>query len=149
MGSGSGILGFITIGGIERGGSQLPRILFVDDDLDIRKLFVHVLKMEGYDLSEAGSCSAALDLIKQVPFDMVIADLRMADMNVKDFLFKVFEEYPEARLIIFTGDDRFVDTDEFTELTRKLPYFKLLLKPIRHGQFLDEVKSSFAQGDGS
>jgi two-component system, OmpR family, phosphate regulon response regulator PhoB len=51
------------------------RILIVDDDADLRRMFRMVLTVAGYDVQEAGDGVDALQLIENHPPDLVVLDL--------------------------------------------------------------------------
>ncbi len=56
-------------------------ILLVDDEREIRELLEKYLKREGYQTKQAGSGLAALELIKQYDFSLVVLDIMMQDMD--------------------------------------------------------------------
>jgi len=51
------------------------RILIVEDDADLRRLFRTALSMAGFDVQEAGDGLEALRLIENNPPDLVVLDL--------------------------------------------------------------------------
>lgn len=56
-------------------------ILAVDDDVVACDLLREVLEQEGYQVSTASSGQAAIDLAREVPFDLAIIDIRMPDIS--------------------------------------------------------------------
>ena len=56
-----------------------PRILHVDDDPDIRLLISASLHEFGYVVATAGTNAEALELAKQLKFDLCILDVRLPD----------------------------------------------------------------------
>jgi two-component system, OmpR family, phosphate regulon response regulator PhoB len=50
-------------------------VLIVEDDVELRKLWRHVLAYEGFDVLEAGDGLDALTLVEQRPPDIVVLDL--------------------------------------------------------------------------
>jgi two-component system response regulator PilR (NtrC family) len=57
------------------------KILVVDDERSIRELLEIVLKKEGFDVQSASSAEEALDRTKTVEFDLIVSDIKMADMS--------------------------------------------------------------------
>jgi two-component system response regulator MtrA len=57
------------------------RLLLVEDDPRIRRALVLGLEDEGYDVVEAGSGEAALQLIRRDGFDVVLLDLMLPGMD--------------------------------------------------------------------
>jgi len=55
--------------------SRRLRILMVEDDVDLRRMFRQVLALEGYDVLEAGNGLEALHLLDAHIPDAVILDL--------------------------------------------------------------------------
>jgi CheY-like chemotaxis protein len=63
----------------EKGRTMKPRILHVDDDPDIRLLISASLHEFGYVVATAGTNAEALDLAKQLKFDLCILDVKLPD----------------------------------------------------------------------
>ena len=62
--------------------SGSARILVVDDDEDIRYTLARRLKREGYEeVALATKGREALDLIARRPFDLILLDIMMREMN--------------------------------------------------------------------
>lgn len=63
-----------------------PRILFVDDDRAIRKMYGDFLRSEGFEVIEEVSGIEAIERLSKETFDMVITDVMMAKMDGWEFL---------------------------------------------------------------
>ncbi|CAN5441784.1 MAG: sigma-54-dependent Fis family transcriptional regulator [Acidobacteria bacterium] len=61
--------------------AQASRILVVDDERSMREMLEILLRREGYDVSVAENGTAAIALLQQRPFDMLISDIRMPDVS--------------------------------------------------------------------
>ncbi|MBF0125632.1 MAG: response regulator [Magnetococcales bacterium] len=57
------------------------RILVVDDGLDNRILAAHILRKEGHTVEQAEDGVSALDRLKMEPFDLVLMDVQMPEMD--------------------------------------------------------------------
>jgi CheY-like chemotaxis protein len=55
------------------------RILHVDDHQDTRLVMAALLQDRGYGVLTAGSVAEALELAKDIPFDLCILDVRLPD----------------------------------------------------------------------
>lgn len=53
------------------------RVLIVDDEQPIRANLLRILRLEGYEVSEAADGLAALDILGQMTPDLVICDVMM------------------------------------------------------------------------
>ncbi len=57
------------------------RILIVEDDADVRRMYRTVLSMAGYDVEEAGDGVDALRLIENHPPDLIVLDLVLRSLD--------------------------------------------------------------------
>jgi len=78
------------------------RILIVDDEEIVRKLFVNYLA-ERYDCSEAASTREALTLLAGTDFALVITDMIMPGLSGVELLRKIIEMYPYTGVIMASG----------------------------------------------
>ena len=58
-----------------------PRILLVDDDLINQKVMVNLLKRKAWTAVAAGSGRRCLELLAAEPFDLVLLDIQMPEMD--------------------------------------------------------------------
>lgn len=80
------------------------RILFVDDDPDLRHLWRTILSSEGFHVRDAASVSEALSLITNEQFDVLIADLNIGDAGDGFTLVSAMRRVqPRAVTFILTG----------------------------------------------
>src|SRR5919202_5175881 len=57
------------------------RILIVDDERSMREMLAILLRREGHDVATAENGRRALDFLNQRPFDLVVSDARMPDLD--------------------------------------------------------------------
>lgn len=69
------------------------RILVVDDEESLRVSLAANLELEGYEVLEAASGQAAIDLVREQAFDLVITDVRMPGIDG----FETFREMRKLR----------------------------------------------------
>src|SRR5262245_21221995 len=79
------------------------KILVVDDERSIRELLEIFLKKEGFQVTSASSAEQGLQLIKSSEFDLVISDIKMADMNGIELLRAVREHGFTGQFILLTA----------------------------------------------
>ncbi len=85
----------------------MKRILFVDDDSALLAGLQNVLHRDRkrWDMVFASSGEAALDEIRKAPFDVVISDMRMPQINGA-MLFRILRvESPGTARIMLSGSD--------------------------------------------
>jgi two-component system alkaline phosphatase synthesis response regulator PhoP len=58
-----------------------PRVLVVDDEPDIVELVAANLRKEGFEVQGAGDGARALSLVREEPFDVVVLDLMLPDVQ--------------------------------------------------------------------
>jgi DNA-binding response OmpR family regulator len=80
-----------------------PHILVMEDDLSVAKGLEMVLSEEGYDVHLAGTGSLALDAFNEKRYDLLVADLRLPDMDGMEVIKKVKAEKPDTEVVVITG----------------------------------------------
>jgi DNA-binding response OmpR family regulator len=83
----------------------MPKILLVEDDVNLREIFEMRLKAEGYDTLTAGDGEEALDVaMKQKP-DLIIADVMMPKLSGFEMLesLRAVPEMANTRAIMMTA----------------------------------------------
>ena len=71
------------------------KILIVDDSMAMRRIVLRTLRQagfEGHDFGEAANGKIALDMIRQSPPDLVLADWNMPEMSGIELLRAMREE---------------------------------------------------------
>jgi DNA-binding response OmpR family regulator len=81
------------------------KILIVDDDLHIRRLYKEELEEEGYDVVVASNGSEALELFEKENPDLVTLDILMPDMDGIKVLRQMKEKKPRIPIIMSTAYD--------------------------------------------
>ena len=56
-------------------------IMYVEDNPDNRMLIRRILMAEGYQVLEAGSATAAIDLLEESSPDLILMDINMPDID--------------------------------------------------------------------
>lgn len=115
------------------------RVLVVDDDPDARVLFAFVLEELGAAVSSAASASAALVALQEQPFDLLISDIGLPDIDGYRFLRQVraLKVEPNAQIpaMAITGF-----ADEASQLKIVAAgYQRTLIKPTDLDQFVSIV----------
>ena len=117
---------------------ERPSLLVVDDDPEIISSFEAILRSEGYEVTTARDGREALERVAQSPFDLVLLDLLLPDMDGWAVLARVREIRPGSRVVILCAD---VDAEGTVEAFR-LGAVDVLLKPPdvdKLLRFLDEM----------
>lgn len=88
---------------IRKGPQIPPQILVMEDELSVAKGLEMVLTEEGYGVDLAMTGYSALEKFNQNPFDLLVADLRLPDIDGLEVIKQVKEERPETEAIVITG----------------------------------------------
>ena len=103
------------------------RILIADDERNLRELIVRELGRRGHEVEGVADGVAALDRIKENPFDVVVLDMRMPRKEGIDVL-RELATLPEApQVIMLTG---FQEVSTAVE-AMKLGAYDYLTKPTK------------------
>ncbi len=79
------------------------RVLIVDNDQTHAETVAESLERVGYDCAVATSGTQGADLIERESFDIVITDLKMADIDGLQILARAKRLLPDAEVIVVTG----------------------------------------------
>lgn len=79
------------------------RILFVDDDPEMRSLVQEYFDQEGYLLSVANDGKAGLSQLGELEFDAIITDLRMKEMDGLAFLKAIRQQDSLIPVVLITA----------------------------------------------
>jgi DNA-binding response OmpR family regulator len=111
-----------------------PHILVMEDDLSVAKGLAMVLGEEGYIVNLAGTGELAMEAFRKKRFDLLVADLRLPDIDGMEVIRKVKEEKPETEVIVITG----YGTTAKAVTAMKLGVHDFLPKPFTE----DQIKTS-------
>ena len=101
--------------------------LIVDDQQSIRKLCVTIGASLGFACDEAESAETALQFLESNSPDIVLVDLRMAEMSGLEFLAAVKKMLPRTEVAIMTG----YGSIESAVQAMKLGAYDYITKPFR------------------
>ncbi|MFC1895250.1 sigma-54-dependent transcriptional regulator [Thermodesulfobacteriota bacterium] len=112
-------------------------ILIVEDEELARRNLVHILEKEGYAVISVNSGMAALDLLRQRTFGLVLTDLRMEKVDGMQVLKKTQELQPHTEVVMITG---YATVDSAVNAMREGAYH-YVAKPYK----IDEVRKIAAE----
>ncbi len=79
------------------------RVLLVDDEADFIAVLGKRLEARGLSVVTAADGAEALEAVREKPFDLVILDLYMADMDGIETLKEILKLDKKAQVILLTG----------------------------------------------
>lgn len=118
-------------------------VLVVDDERLIRWSVTETLADLGLDVEQADSAASALQTITgaALPFDAIVLDLRLPDMNDLSLLATIRQLLPETPVVLMTA----FGTPEILADARELGVSTVLHKPFELGELSRAVTSALAQ----
>ena len=114
------------------------RILLAEDDQVMREYLTRALERAGYAVTAVDRGTAALPLIETEPFDLLLTDIVMPEMDGIELAQKASDIAPDMRVMFITG---------FAAVTLKagqaMPQARVLSKPFHLRDLVLEVDRLF------
>jgi NtrC-family two-component system response regulator AlgB len=79
------------------------RIILIDDELNIRRTIVPVLKGMGHDVVAAANSRSAMQELEKDTFDIALLDLRLGEENGLELMGKLLKAQPRMAIIVTTA----------------------------------------------
>jgi len=105
----------------------MSQILVVDDELSMRELLEIFFRKEGHDVFNASTGTAAVRMLHEKEYDLVITDLRMPGTHGLVVLEQCRELYPETPVIVMTA---YASTDTAIQ-AMKMGAYDYFTKPFK------------------
>ena len=97
------------------------KILIAEDDQELRQLFAHVLRKNGYQVEGVSNGQEALDALDNTYFDLIISDVMMPQMDGYTLVSQLREAGINTPVLMVTAKDAFDDMRQGF-LSGKLPH---------------------------
>jgi putative nucleotidyltransferase with HDIG domain len=120
------------------------RLLFVDDEpmlLDGLRRALHCMRKE-WDMQFVSSPLAALDALDREPFDAIVTDMRMPQMDGAQLLERVKERHGGVVRVVLSGQ-----SEKETILRSIVPAHQFLSKPCDIHELRTRMSQAFAMRD--
>lgn len=119
-----------------------PRVLVVDDEVDIRKLIEITLARMGVDTDAAENVERARERLASAHFDLCLTDMRMPDGTGTDLVRHIQSNHPDVPVAVITA---YGNTDDAVECM-KLGAFDFVSKPVDIHMLRKLVESALSLG---
>ena len=123
----------------------MPSILIVDDEQSQRTVMQTILKREGYAIETAENGIVALEKIEDNLFDVVVSDMRMAQMSGRELLHEIKGRDPDLPVLIVTA---YAEVNDAVDLVAREGAFYYLEKPIQIDVLKKEVRRAIEMRHG-
>jgi len=115
-------------------------LLLVDDEENILRALVRLLRRDGYRILTANSGQEGLMLLAEHEVGVIISDQRMPEMSGVEFLGEVKERYPDTVRIVLSG---YTDLNSVTDAINQGAIYKFLTKPWDDELLRKNVQKAF------
>jgi len=115
-------------------------ILLVDDEENIIRSLVRVLRRDGYKILTAIGGKAGLDVLKENKVGVILSDQRMPEMSGVEFLSQVKELYPDTVRMVLSG---YTDLNSVTDAINHGAIYKFLTKPWEDDLLRANIEDAF------
>lgn len=113
-------------------------VLLVDDEPEVIQIMLKKIDWEGLGFTVSGYAengASALEMINQNPPDVVMTDIRMPYMDGMELSGHIREQYPDMRIVLFTGFDEF----EYARTAIHLNISEYILKPVNAAELTETL----------
>ncbi len=114
--------------------NQMP-VLVLDDEPIVVERLTEALARAGVEVEGFTDGASALRALREKPFGIVVADLKMRPPTGMDVILEVRRIRPEARIVVITG---YADRETFEHM-RRLGVSAFVAKPFRLKDVVDKV----------
>jgi len=115
-----------------------PQILLMEDEPSVAKGLQMVLTEEGYSVDLVMTGQSALDRFTQKGFDLLVADLRLPDIDGMEVIKRVKAQLPQTGVVVITGYSSVSSALE----AMKLGAHDYLPKPFTDDEFKTAVEGA-------
>jgi two-component system response regulator AtoC len=119
-----------------------PHILVVDDEPAVLKVLVAILEQDGLTCAQAGGAAEALERLNEVPYELVITDLRMPGQDGVALMREIVAAWPDVPVILLTAH---ATLDVAVDALRA-GAADFLSKPFDRDEVLFAVRKALAHG---
>lgn len=116
----------------------MPRILIIDDDLEILEVFREILQHEGYDVLAASDGRQGINLCRKEQVDLVITDIVMPEKEGLETIVELRRDLPHVKIIAMSGGGQ-IGAEEYLPLAEKLGAQCTLDKPFTPMKLLEAI----------
>ena len=130
----------------------MPRIVYVEDDEDLRDIVMMSLKQVGFDVVSAENGRDGRRVVADENPDLVITDLNMPEEDGVSLIRHLVSLRPGLPIVAVTaGDGSGLDSarDALAEEAVRAGARASLVKPFRLQHLLEVVKAHLPAGDGT
>lgn len=119
------------------------RILVIEDNRETLHELKDILQREGYDVDAAENGRRAINLWKKNAYDVILADLRIPEIDGREVIETIKDKQPYAQIVILSGQGK--EEDWILAINKHI--FKYLEKPADQDVIISTVAEALAERD--
>lgn len=116
----------------------MAKILVIDDERSIRSTLKDILEYEKYEVDLAGSGPEGLELFSKSPYDIILCDIKMPEMDGMEVIEKIFEKETDSQVIMISGHG---SIDNAVQAIKKGAY-DFIEKPLDLNRLLITIRNA-------
>lgn len=117
----------------------MPRVMIVEDDGQVRKVWRAVLEEAGYEVTEAEDGFRAVEIQRENPADLVVTDLLMPGRDGLETIMHIRRADRSVKFIAVTGGGKILRSDLLRQ-ARMLGATKTFQKPLEAEKLIEAVR---------
>lgn len=116
------------------------RILVADGDPGVRRSAHSLLERAGCDVDTARDGGEAVRMVRAIPYDVILGDIRLPDMNGYEFFLQVRAARPQTPIALMTGFG--YDASHSMVKARQEGLRVVLYKPFRFDRLCEAIEDA-------
>jgi DNA-binding NtrC family response regulator len=116
------------------------KVLLVDDEVDFTEALSERMESRGLEVDVAASGPEALEKVHGKPYDAIILDMAMPEMDGIETLKRLLEDNPDLQVILLTGRATVRQGIE----AMKIGAMDLLEKPAQIERLMEKIEQASA-----
>ena len=121
--------------------NNTANILIVDDEEVVRLSHLRSLQSVNCNARVAEDGTRALQVMEQQPFDVILLDLRMPDLDGMEVLRTIKDRWPDSEVVIITG----YPTIESAKEAVRLGAYNYIAKPVGPDEVIKAANDAMNQ----
>jgi DNA-binding response OmpR family regulator len=118
----------------------MPRVLVIDDQIDVRAMISMVLRINHFEVVEAANAAAGLKAFEDAAIDLAIVDVFLLGSNGFDVMTSMRDRVPGLPIVAISG----MTALDFVKDMPGLADVVCLLKPFRPNELMAAIESARA-----
>jgi signal transduction histidine kinase/CheY-like chemotaxis protein/PAS domain-containing protein len=118
---------------------KIRRILVIDDEPGMLKLFTNKLAGKGYEILEAANGKQGLEIYHKSLPDLVITDIVMPEKEGIETITELKKQFPDVKIIAMSGGGR-TGPEDYLFMAKRLGAMQTFAKPIDWAKLLMAIE---------